>query len=146
MAAWVLLPPPQPDKAANGGKRMRAAHSRARRLRSTGNKATRPTSGSMQAAIVNWRPGLFNSSAAVAVALVETVNVVLPAADPVSESDAGLKLQAAYAGSPVHERLTGPEKPAVPATLNVVEADWPAFTVRLVVPPPTETPTGASIA
>ena len=96
VAAWaLLLPPPHPDIAASGAKRSRPVHSRARRLRSTGNKATSPSSGSVHAAIVNGRAGLSMSSAALATALVVTVNVVVPAEDPARESDAGLKLQAA---------------------------------------------------
>jgi hypothetical protein len=96
--------------------------------------------------MVNGRASILVSSAAVVVAFVVTVNIVVTAADPERESDAGLKLQAALAGRPVQEKVIGPVKPAFAATLNDMEADCPAFTVRLVAPLPTETATGASIA
>jgi hypothetical protein len=49
----------------------------------------------MHAAIVNGRASVLVSSAAVVVAFVVIVNIVVPAAVPERESDAGLKLQAA---------------------------------------------------
>jgi hypothetical protein len=82
---------------------------------------------------------------AIAVAAVETVNVVVAAVVPETVTDAGLKLHEAFIGRPVQEKLTVPPNPAAPATLTCVVVVSPEVTVSEVEAPlPGPTVTGAS--
>lgn len=65
-----------------------------------------------------------------------TVSNVGTAAVPDTLILAGLKLQLAFAGSPVQAKVTAPEKPAAPVTLMGALTVWPALTVKVVFPPP----------
>jgi hypothetical protein len=69
------------------------------------------------------------------VAAVETVREVLAAVVPETVTDAGLKLQEAFIGKPVHENFTDPLNPAAPARLTCVVTDCPEFTVSDVESP-----------
>src|SRR5215831_5174130 len=59
-----------------------------------------------------------------AVVLMVSVEFPFPPFTP-----AGLKVQAAPAGSPVHESATASLKLPIATTETVAVADWPAFTV-----------------
>src|SRR5579862_380321 len=63
--------------------------------------------------------------------VVVIVNVVLTTPE-LGITEAGLKLQVARAGSPLHEKLMGPEKEPCEPTISTYSADCPLTIVSLV--------------
>src|SRR5262245_2104279 len=101
-----------------------------RKLRRDGLSTTKPTSGNMNA---NTAPLDHNCiNAALPAAFVVMVSVVIPTPVLSGATLAGLKLHAAFAGSPVQEKLTESLNAPMREIVTLKVAGFPALTVAAV--------------